>query len=190
LFFNEIAIQQDGDGYTNWASEGLVVKGCGIKAGIGVFKTHSALNGEPQLQVYDTHINARGVCIYTINTFEVQISNCLLYLQGTALETISSDPFGVYLADSSAGGTNNGFFVRGTQIRCLDTPSGISRGVFADMSVGLIEGSTFTTLTRGIEIASGRSSIHVSRNNRYVSCTANVTNLGVSNTQDAATVAL
>jgi hypothetical protein len=190
LYFNVVAIQQDGTGYTNWASEGLIVDRCGIRAAIGVRKIHDVANGEPQFQVSNCHINCTVACIYTSNAYEIQITDCLLYLQEMAFEAIDANPVGIWLTDSSVGTPNTKFTVRGMQIRILTTPSGLSRGVLIDMSVGVIDACIFEAFDRGIEIAATRSDIHVSRNNRYISCTTSVLNSGVSNTQDAATVAL
>lgn len=177
ILFCNSGVTQESNSLDNFGAEGLIVRGTGIDdCNYGVRKLHQNASGigEPLLEVTGCQITSRGIAIYSVNALDVSIHDCLIYLQGTALEPIQADPAGIRL-DKTVGATIKNFTIAQCGFTLLDNPSGSATGIFTSVADGAIFGNRFKDFD-GPAIQVDASNVYVARSNIFTNCPTTVLN--------------
>lgn len=185
IIFCHSGVTQESNDLDDFGSEGLIVRNTGIDdCDFGVRKLHQNASGvgEPLLEVVGCQISARGIGIYSVNAYDVSIHDCLIYLQGTALEPIEASPYGIRL-DKTVGATMNKFTVAQCGISLLDNPSGTGTGVYTAVGEGQVALCRFFNFD-GPAITVDATNVYVARNNAFENCPSTVSNLSGSAVTD------
>lgn len=170
IFCNSGVTQESSD-LENYGSEGLIVKGTGIDdCNYGVRKVHqnSSGVGEPLIEVIGCQISTRGIGIYTVNAYDISVHDCLIYMQGSALEPIIATPTGIHLG-ATPGASMKGFTVSQCGISLLDIPTGSGTGIYTAVSGGSVSNSRFSGIN-GPAIHVDSADVFVSRTNTFSNC--------------------
>lgn len=177
IFCNS-GVTQESSNMDDFGSEGLIVIGTGIDdCNFGVRKLHQNASGigEPLLEVIGCQISARGIAIYGVNAYDISIHDCLIYLQGTALQPIQANPTGIRLDRTSNANSIKNFTISQCGVALLDNPSGTGTGIYTAASDGAISLNRLSGFD-GPAIHVDAMNVYVSRSNIFSNCVVEVLN--------------
>ena len=159
--------------FANNDGEGLIISDSflvDVDYGVHWVSTKGTYAGSPQLNVNNTHINARFDNVYAFDVSQIDINNCLFYKRPNS----TADSSGIHIEDSVGGSIiNNNVFVNASATFAFD-------GVFLDgdtINTRVID-NTFQTIDTGLVFGAGTANNDRHNNQYYNVAVAPVSDLG------------
>jgi hypothetical protein len=178
ILYWDVGVQDDHLGQASHGSEGLYIS-CDVivNCNTGVYRGQTTGLSDPFLTVVGSHINCRVNCITTYNIYNILVTGSLLYVQGTATQTMAANAACVLLQNNAPADNPTGVSITGNCINALGVTTQSPVGASINLPYCTVTGNVFNGFASAIAIVSNNG---VLGGNQYIGCTNQINNVSGS----------